>query len=237
MGEFYSAETGWKVRGSWSDDVLDGPCKIVLGTGRLASSSGLEFRRNVLYETPTAATRPATNSNDRKLPVPSPGRGGSRLPVPSPGRGGSRLSARSVETVSRSFQSLCKPLPEVAGNDYGQKGHGIRANIPSVAVGAAACDLSGHVRRLAAAAAAETTMYSAGTIAIDPELELRAVELAIAVYADRLEELYRTYGAFLADGPVAYRPLMTRLGLWQMLIDSGLHVRISLADFDDLLRE
>jgi len=30
---------------------------------------------------------------------------------------------------------------------------------------------------------------------------------------------------------------MTRLGLWQMIVDSRLHEHVSLADFDDLLCE
>lgn len=73
--------------------------------------------------------------------------------------------------------------------------------------------------------------------ALDLERELRAAECALESFATHLKELYRAYGAFLADGPVAYRPLMTRLGLWQVLVDSGLHARLSLADFDDLLCE
>lgn len=253
------------MRGSWSDDVLNGPCEIVLCTGRRPDRAGLAFRRNVLYETPPPApapTRPpavvrVADFRDRGLPVPTTpaaaaaaARGHSH-PVRATVRGVRPRSTRAAETTTPPFRGPCKPvLPggsAAAGNDDVQWSDGAgagarraRANIPLTCDTGAACDLTGHVRRLVAARSAGTAEPFCAGAAVDPESELRAAEHAIHAYADRLDRLYRTYGAFLADGgggPVTYRPLLTRLGLWQMLIDGRLHARISLADFDDLLCE
>lgn len=230
------------MRGNWSNDVLDGPCEIVLCTGRRPGCSGLNFRRGVLYETSPLPQQPTI---DRSLRTRTTGRGRG-LPTRRTRRG-VQLSDRSAETASRSFRGPCQPgLPVSAGNDGVRHPDGaattdprlVRANVPLAADKETACDLTGHVRRLAAECLKDTTAGSSCIgAAVDPELELQAAGCAIETHADRLEALYRAYGSFLADGTVAYRPLLTRLGLWQMLIDSCLHARISLADFDDLLCE
>lgn len=107
--------------------------------------------------------------------------------------------------------------------------HMIRADVqlrPTTAY-----NLTGHVQRIVAA------KCPANTTTVDLEQELAATQRVLDTYADALHRLYRVYGAFLSAGPVAYRPLMTRLGLWQMLVDANLHARVSLADFDDTLCE
>ncbi|XP_025425103.1 uncharacterized protein LOC112694003 isoform X2 [Sipha flava] len=231
-GEFYSAETGTKMRGNWSDDVLNGPCEIILRTGRRPSCSGLEFRRGVLYETspPLPASRRTTIDRGHRIPSRTANRG-------------VRLSVEPVKTAS---QSLCTPVfSGSAGNDDVQQAKGaaipsprlVRVNVPLTADKETACDLTGHVRRLVAQCSDGTVDTSCIGVVVDPELELRDAERAIEAHADQLQALYRAYGAFLAESTVVYRPLLTRLGLWQMLIDSYLHARISLADFDDLLCE
>lgn len=176
LGAFYSAQTDATVHGRWTDDVLDGQCEIVLSDGRRLSS-GLTFRRNVLFKTRSPSLRIATGHNSVVRRFDRPTRADVRL--------------RST----------------------------------------AAYDLTGHVRRIV------TAECSANTAAVDLEQELAAAERALDACADGLHRLYRAYGAFLSAGPVAYRPLMTRLGLWQMLIDANLHARVSLADFDDTLCE
>lgn len=164
------------MHGRWTDNALDGSCEIVQSDGR-CRSSGLTFRRNILFKTRSLS---------------------------------SQIAPRHNGIVQRSD-------------------HMIRTNVqlqPTTAY-----NLTGHVQRIVAA------KCPANTTTVDLEQELTASQRVLDTYADALHRLYRAYGAFLSAEPVAYRPLMTRLGLWQMLVDANLHARVSLADFDDTLCE
>lgn len=149
------------------------------------------------------------------------------------------------KTTDVEFERPCEPrLPTVAGNDDRRSGgvfgpDRVRADIRLAAAedGETKYDLSGHVRRTTAKFLENFGLGTKVAPAVDLDQELRAAEAVLASYSSQLEELYRAYGAFMADGPVAYRPLMTRLGLWQVLVDSNLHASVSPADFDDLLCE
>lgn len=232
---------GSTVHGRWLNDVLDGPCDIVLSTGLRPSSTGLEFHSNVLYgPAPPLPSPPITSqvNRGRRLPFSTKGRGNRRLPAPTV------VSERQLPPVilpkssSSLFHSPCKPrLAVINGNDVQSASHknpdpqSVRVHIPLTVTDIhTAYNLTGHVQKMAA-------KYSEISLkpALDLQLELRTVECTLKVYADRLAWMYRAYGTFLADGRVTYQPLMIRFGLWQLLIDNQLHARISLADFDDLL--
>lgn len=227
QGVFYSAENGSTVRGRWINDVLDGPCEIVLSTGKQPMYVGLSFKKNVLYGTPSPATVPSTagrNNNNNKY---------GRQAVWTAGRG-RPLPTGSTETAVSQFRWPCEPRPLVVpGGSKGQRP--VRANVRLTNERPSACDLVGHVRKITGACAANSASRKGHNGPADLETELGNARIALEKYAGRLEEIYRAYGAFLADGPVTYRPLMTRLGLWQMLVDNRLHARVSLADFDDIL--
>jgi len=210
------------------DDSLDGPCEIVLSTGRPPKASGLVFRNNVLYQ-PRPATPPPTNT-------------GHKLAVSTPGRK-RRLSYKPVATVAVDCPLLMTPgghvqKPHIVSH-ASASARLVRADIQMVnsAEGETSCgyDLTDHVLRIADKCRED--LDPAITPVGDLETDLRDAECALSMYDERLAELYRAYGSFLADRPIAYRPLMTRLGLWQMIVDSRLHVHLSLADFDDLLCE
>jgi len=228
MGVFYSADTGATVTGRWVDDSLDGPCEIVLSTGRPPKASGLVFRNNVLYET-RPATPPPTNTS-HKLAVSIPGRK-------------RRLSYKPVVTTSVGCSLFVSSESRVQQSNISSRATKsarlVRADIQMVnsAGEGTLCgyDLTDHVLRIADKCRVD--LDAAITPVQDLETDLRDAECALSVYDGRLVELYRAYGSFLADGPIAYQPLMTRLGLWQMIIDNHLHVYMSLADFDDLLCE
>lgn len=200
---FYSTDTGRTVHGRWTDDALDGPCDIVLSTGRRPNHIDLVFRRNVLY-----GTRPS---------APAVVRGASRYP---PGPAAHRGRRPPAARRNKVHPGTTEPTEAMA------------------------YDLSGHVRRTSdkcanSAAQIDFRRATSSTTAIttDSDTELRAAELALGSYLGRLRDLY---GAFSADGcspVIVYRTHMTRLGLWRMLIDYGLHARVSLVDFGELLCE
>jgi len=220
---FYSEATGATIRGRWTDDALDGPCEIVLATDKASRFAGLVFRHNVLYvpPPPPAISRTATGR-------------GCTVSVSAVGRDRARPGAKPA-TNTVHFQHPCEPRIV--------RGHLVRANIRLTAAADAwtVGDLTGHVRKMAAKCSKDVECRSFNAVAspptMDMEPELRATALALNTHWDQLQELYRAYGTFLANGPVAYRPTMTRLGLWQLLVDSRLHAVLSLADFDDLLCE
>jgi len=228
---FYSADTGTTVTGRWVDDSLDGPCEIVLSTGRPPKASGLVFRNNVLYE-----PRPET---------PPPANTGHRLAVSTPGRK-RRLSYKPVTTGAVDCPLLATYGNRVQGSrdfrDFRSTASArlVRADIQLVnsAEGETSCDydLTDHVLRIADKCREDLDEVTT-PVGRDLETDLRDAECALSKYDERLAGLYRAYGAFLADRPIPYRPLMTRLGLWQMIVDSRLHEHVSLADFDDLLCE
>lgn len=218
------------VTGRWVDDSLDGPCEIVLSTGRPPKASGLVFRNNVLYE-----TRPET---------PSPANTGHRLDVSKPGRK-RRLSYKPVSAAAVDCPLLVASGSRVQesytrSRDFRATASArlVRADIQMAnsAEGETPCgyDLTDHVLRIADKCREDLDVVTA-PVGGDLETDLRDAECALSMYYERLEGLYRAYGSFLADGPIPYRPLMTRLGLWQMIVDSRLHAQVSLADFDDLL--
>lgn len=206
-GVFYSTDTGRTVHGRWTEDALDGPCNVVLSTGRRPNHTNLVFRQNVLH-----GTRPS---------APAVVRGTSRY-APGP-------SAPAVVRGRR--------LPAARRN-----------KVDPVTVEPAetiAYDLSGHVRRASDKWCTNSAVQvcvrgaaSASTvIADDSETEIRAAELALGSSLSRLRDVYR---AFSTDGGrpvIVYRTLMTRLGLWRMLVDCGLHGRVSLVDFGQSLCE
>lgn len=136
---FYSAKTGTTVRGRWVDDALDGPCEIVLSNGRRPGSSGLAFRRNVLYETPP--------------PPPAP-RTGFRHSAWTAGRGLRPQLPTSVQTAGSAFKLPCGPRPPALvvphrSNTGGPGPRLVRANVclMDVDAGTVHVDLTGHVRR------------------------------------------------------------------------------------------
>ncbi|XP_060871406.1 radial spoke head 10 homolog B-like [Metopolophium dirhodum] len=228
LGVFYSADTGTTVTGRWVDDSLDGPCEIVLSTGRPPKASGLVFRKNVLYE-----PRPDT---------PPPANTGHRLAVSTPGRK-RRLSYKPVAAAAVDCPLLATYGSRVQeSRDFRSTASArlVRADIQLVnsAEGETPCDydLTDHVLRIADKCREDLDEVTA-TAGGDLETDLRDAECALSMYDERLAGLYRAYGSFLADGPIPYRPLMTRLGLWQMIVDSRMHEHVSLADFDDLLCE
>ncbi|VVC24206.1 MORN motif [Cinara cedri] len=198
-GLFYSTDTGQTVHGHWTDGVLDGPCDIVLSTGRRPLYTNLTFRHNVLYGT--------------QLPPPAVvRRNPSGPPSPAAQRG-------RQPTVAKRKQMRPEPAVETG------------------------YDLSGHVQRIAAKCAKGAkeislrVTTSTTTVTVGSEPELQAAQLALNSYLDRLRDLYGTFSVDCGGPAVAYRTLMTRLGFWRMLVDCGLHVRVSLADFDELLYE
>jgi len=210
---------------------LNGLCKIVLSTGRPPKASGLVFHNNVLYE-----TRPAT---------PSPTYTSQKLAVSTPGRK-RRLSYKPVVTKSVNGSFFDSSKSRVQESNIGSRDFRatksarlVRADIQMVnSAGKGTSygyDLTDHVLRIADKCSEDLDAVS--TPVRDLETDLRDAECALSVYDGRIVELYRAYGSFLADGPITYRPLMTRLGLWQMIVDNRLHVHMSLADFDDLLCE
>lgn len=222
-------DTGTTVTGRWVNDSLDGPCEIVLSTGRPPKASGLEFRNDVLYETLTK-TLPPTANTSRKIATSTPAGRERRL---------------SYKPVSAIRITNC-PLLVTSGNHVQGSyfdSHSFRATSSNRLVRAdiqltdqgtkCGYDLTDHVLKIANTCRDELNMVN--TPVLEPDL--RDAERALGVYDERLAELYKAYGAFLADGPITYRPLMTRLGLWQIIIDNRLNVHISLADFDDLLCE
>jgi len=218
------------VTGRWVDDSLDGPCEIVLSTGRPPKASGLVFRNNVLYE-----TRPET---------PPPANTGHRLVASTPGRK-RRLSYKPVAATAVDCPLLAaygSHEPRTGSRDFRATATArlVRADIQMVnsAEGETPCDydLTDHVLRIADRCREDSDEVTASVGEV-LETDLREAECALSMYDERLAELYRAYGAFLADGPITYRPLMTRLGLWQMIVDSRLNAHVSLADFDDLLCE
>ncbi|XP_060849598.1 radial spoke head 10 homolog B-like [Rhopalosiphum padi] len=229
LGVFYSADTGTTVTGRWANDSLDGPCEIVLSTGRPPKASGLVFRDNVLYETSPETPTP-TSSMSHKLGVSTPGRK-------------RRLSYKPITAISTNCQLLVASGSHDQESSIDSRGFQattsnrlVRADI-QLADQETKCgyDLTDHVLNIAAKCKEKLGVVTTPALNLEPDL--RDAECALSVYNEHLAELYRVYGAFLADGPITYRPLMTRLGLWQMIIDSRLHVYISLADFDDLLCE
>ncbi|KAL5242331.1 hypothetical protein ACI65C_009741 [Semiaphis heraclei] len=233
MGVFYSADTGATVTGHWVDDALDGPCEIVLSTGRPPKASGLVFRNNVLYETRPATPPPTNTSHKHAVSTPGRKRRLSYKPVVAASVGCSLF----VSSESRVQQSNIGSRADF--RDATKSARLVRADIQMVdsAGEGTSCghDLTDHVLRMADKCREDPD--AAITPVQDLETDVRDAECALSVYDERLVELYRAYGSFLADGPIAYRPLMTRLGLWQMIIDNRLHVYTSLADFDDLLCE
>jgi len=227
LGVFYSADTGTTVTGRWADDSLNGPCEIVLSTGRQPKASGLVFRNNVLYETPPATTPPTANVSLKPA-------------ISTPGRK-RRLSYKTVTAAATDCSLSVVPGSHVRESYVGSRAYAaprlVQADIrlENSADEGPTCgyDLTDHVLRMTAKFRAELNVQV--TTVVDLEPDFRDAQCALGMYDKRLEELYRAYGAFLADGPITYRPLMTRLGLWQMIVDSRLHVHVSLADFDDLL--
>lgn len=214
------------MRGRWVDDVLDGPCEIVLSNGEQPDCVGLSFEKNVLYEKPPPLpSKPVgrnINNNNYGRPLAKTVVRGRPLPT------------RSADTIVHRFGQPCEPRPPQTVPDGRKEPRPVRANVRLTDDGRP--DLAGHVCRTTGACSANSD--SAGVAdGIRSETELRNAQLALDKYADRLKEIYRAYGAFLAKGPVTYRPLMTRLGLWQMLIDNRLYTLVSLADFDDILCE
>lgn len=229
---FYSEETGSTIRSRWVDDALDGPCVIDSYTGQTIDTPGLVFRRNVLYGPPPVPPVARTVGRSRVLSV-------------------STIVGRDrPETRVSQFRRPCEPrLSFGAGSNVRSSEDGSGPGLVRVDVrltGAAdvcsTCDLTGHVRKMAAKRS-ENVEHGrepgAAAAADSPNAvsELRAAQSALDACSGRLDELYTAYGAFLGNGPVACRPTMTRLGLWQILVDSRLHAVVSLADFDDLLCE
>lgn len=253
LGVFYSSETGTLIRGHWVDDVLDGPCEIILSDGRRPNYSGLRFRQNVLYGTP---------SPPPPMPVPVPkttfrrGRAGIRFPVvqcrrfPVPITSQCHRLPVAIPKSTTSFRRPCdRQITETAvtGNNIRMSDDNgsnlVRADVRLTTTDEeTSYDLTGHVRKMASVRAENyefcdqyNPCHRVSAVVVDSESQIRAAESVLKTHTNHLKELYRAYGAYLANGPIVYRPLMTRLGLWQMIINSGLHARVSLADFDDLL--
>lgn len=222
-------DTGTTITGRWVNDSLDGPCEIVLSTGRPPKASGLEFCNDVLYETLTATPPPTANTN-QKITASTPAGRERRLsykPVSVIPITNCPLLVTSGSHVQRSYFDS-RSFRVTASNRL------VRADIQLADQGTkCGYDLTDHVLKIADMCRDELNVVN--TPVLEPDL--RDAEHALSVYNERLAELYKAYGAFLADSPITYRPLMTRLGLWQIIIDNRLHVHISLADFDDLLCE
>lgn len=186
----------------------------------LSSFGGLVFQRNVLYEPP----RPKKNSR-RGFPI---------LPVNRV----SRLPAISETNISV-FNIPCKPKISFSIEDEVIKPIEIscpgliKANYHLKMIDEwSTYNLNSKVLKIVAKFS-EDVKFSNFTINL--KLELESAEHAFGQYLNQIKNLYQVYGSFLADGLVTNQPLMTRLGLWQMLIDNKLYSRISLADFDELL--
>lgn len=191
---FYSADTGHMICGLWMDGILDGPCNVVLDTGRQPYYTNLVFRQNVLYGTESPS--PAANRRTSRIPAYR----GCRLPKRN------EIHQRTMEHTETM-----------------------------------AYDLSGHVRRIAdkcTEGAAQISLHradSATAVTDYSEPELQAAELALGSCMDQLRNLYEAFSADGGSPVIVYRTLMTRFGLWRMLIGCGLHAQVSLADFDELL--
>lgn len=203
---------------------------MILSTGQSPSCSGLVFRHNILFETPKPS--PSSLTKIRRLPAPT---------ITSK----RRLTVQS-EMKTSVFQLPCEPRLhpvittgngiEKSNNNGNRPRNLIRSNFRLMTVdeGLTTYDLTCHVRKLVQAnKCSENVEFDLN----DFKLELESARCAFRQYTNLLKDLYHAYGAFLADGPITYQPLMTRLGLWQMLIDNNLHARLSLSDFDDLLCE
>lgn len=211
------------------NDSLDGPCKIVLSTGQPPKASGLEFYNDVLYETLTATPLPTANTSQK-------------IAASTPAGRERRLSYKPVTTIPiTNCPLLVTSRTHVQGSNFDSRSFRatasnrlVRADIQLADQGTkCGYDLTDHVLKIADMCRDELNVVN--TPVLEPVF--RDAEHTLSVYDERLAELYKVYGAFLADGPITYRPLMTRLGLWQIIIDNNLHVHISLADFDDLLCE
>lgn len=180
--------------------MLDGPCDIVLSTGRKPLHSNLLFRQNVLH-----GTQPPPPAVVRRTPQ----------GLPSP-------AAQRDRRLSMTKRKDVQP----------------RTKEPVVETG---YDLSGHVQRMTDKCMTGVTEYglrattSATTVTDNSDSELRAVQFALGSYLGRLRDLYETFSIDCGGPAIVYRTLMTRLGLWRMLMDCGLHARLSLAKFDELL--
>ncbi|KAF0756907.1 radial spoke head 10 B-like, partial [Aphis craccivora] len=227
LGVFYSVDTGTTITGRWVNDSLNGPCEIILSTGRPPKASGLEFCNDVLYETLTATPPPTANTSQKTAASIPAGRE-------------RRLSYKPVSAIPiTNCPLLVNSGNHVQGSYFDSRSFRatastrlVRADIQLADQGTkCGYDLTDHVLKIADMCRDELNVVN--TPVLEPDL--RDAELALGVYDERLAELYKAYGAFLADGPITYRPLMTRLGLWQIIIDNRLHMHISLADFDDLL--
>lgn len=226
------------ISGRWSDDVLSGPCKIVLLNNKSAyPSTGTVIRNTIFYASPFPKSTGIT---------------GRKLFVSTVNRDRRLTAAANAKTNNSQLQYPCKPRSPVVAEKSVQNCYDccrrirlVPIDLPLIAEESVKnmIDLMGHLEKMAAKRLKNDEYrfkYRPSLVTgrtDDLKLEFQAAEFALETYLDRLKELYRAYGAFLADGPVTYRPIMTRLGLWQILIDNRLHARLSLADFDNLLCE
>lgn len=190
-----------------------------------SSSAGFVFQHNILYEPPTPSPPPPAKNRRRRFMTSSVGRAPRLLVQP--------------ETKTSVFHLTCKPQLSIFIGDEIKKsneviGPGlIKANFYLKTIDEwSTYNLNSHVLNIVSTYS-EDVKFDDLTVNLISEFE--SAENAFRQYLNRIKDLYQAYGTFLADGLITYQPLMTRLGLWQMLIDNNLHAQLSLADFDDLL--
>lgn len=224
------------MRGRWVDDQLDGPCDIVLSNGRRPPNLGLSFYQGVLYETPSTEAvvrreRVAKGGRRRTVTATSGGRSDAKpatRPEPAPVRVHLPVVADDVacDLTGHALKTAARCAAAKAAKSV-------------VAEGTVAKCMEDTVSKCTAVTVAKNVGGATQPDAERLTAELAAVDIAIRAHLPRIRDLYHAYSAFLVDRPESRTRelLMTRLGLWQLLIDHGLHVKVSLADFDDALCE